>query len=173
MADDGDAYFLETQRLPGWVMALVLVAAGSSIGVFLIGFYVQLVRNEPWGDNPLSDGALTALGIGFIVLGLGLIWLFASLKLITEVHADHIRIRFAPMRAKRIPFADIASADATTVSPIRDYGGWGVRYGKGTKAYLANGNRGVLLTMPRGKNLLIGSQVPNELATALRMWMSS
>jgi hypothetical protein len=111
------------------------------------------------------------VGGAFIVFGFGLLWLFASLKLITEVHADALHIRFAPMRTKRIAFDRIEAAEVRTFRPIRDYGGWGVRYARGVKAYLAKGPRGVYLTMLDGRDILVGSQSPGELEAALRVWM--
>ena len=171
MTDNSEAYFQETQRFPAWVLVLVLVTAGLSIGVFSIGIYVQLIRGEPWGSNPMSDGALAAVGGAFIVLSAALIGLFASLRLITEVHADALHVRFAPMRTKRIQLDQIAAAEVRTFRPIRDFGGWGVRYTKQLKAYLASGNRGVQLSMLDGRHLFIGSQRPEEFEAALRAWL--
>lgn len=171
MTDHTESYFEETQRFPGWITVLVVLAAGSSIVAFTVGIYVQLIGGEPWGNNPMSDGALTIVGGAFIVFGFGLLWLFASLKLITEVHADALHIRFAPMRTKRIAFDRIEAAEVRTFRPIRDYGGWGVRYARGVKAYLAKGPRGVYLTMLDGRDILVGSQSPGELEAALRVWM--
>ena len=173
MTDHTEAYFREEQRFPKWILLLVFLAAGSSIGAFAVGFYVQFVRGDPWGSNPMSDGALATTGAVFMVFGFGLIWLFASLKLITEVHADAILLRFAPMRAKRIDLEQIATAEVRSFRPIREYGGWGVRYSKGIKAYLATGTKGVYLTMMDGRDVLIGSQRPEELESALRTWMRS
>ena len=160
--------FEETQRFPIWVMAMVILAGAASIGIFAIGFYVQLVRGEPWGNNPMTDGALLGLGVVFIALGIGLIWLFATLRLITEVHEDSVHVRFAPLRPRRIPFEQIISVEVRELRPIRDFGGWGLRYGKGTKAYLARGNRGVHLDMASGLDIVIGSQQPETLAATIR-----
>ncbi|MDH5372026.1 MAG: prominin family protein [Acidimicrobiia bacterium] len=171
MADGTDAYFRETQRLPGWAMALVIVSAGSSIAIFAVGFYVQLVRGEPWGNNPMSDGALIAMGAVFIVIGIALILLFATLRLITVIHTDAVQIRFAPMRTKRIPLVEVASVEIQTIRPIRDFGGWGVRYRRGVKAYIASGDRAVRLNMLDGRDIVIGSQQPHELEAAIRTWL--
>jgi hypothetical protein len=56
-----------------------------------------------------------------------------------------------------------------TYRPIRDYGGWGIRYGRGGKAYNVSGNRGVMLELSDGQKLLIGSQRPEELANAINL----
>ncbi len=149
---------------------LVVVAAGAPIAVFAAGIYAQLGQGEPWGDRPMSDTALAVVGGSFALLGLALIWLFASLKLITEVHPDAISIRFAPMRASRIPLAGVSAVEVVTVRPIRDFGGWGVRRGRGMKAYLARGNTGVRIRRSDGKDLFVGSQQADDLAAAIRTW---
>ena len=57
--------------------------------------------------------------------------------------------------------------EVQTYRPIRDYGGWGIRYGRGGKAYNVSGNRGVMLELSDGQKLLIGSQKPDDLANAI------
>ncbi len=51
---------------------------------------------------------------------------------------------------------------------LREYGGWGVKYGRAGKAYNVSGNRSVQLKLSSGKGLLIGSQRPEELAQAIQ-----
>ena len=171
MTANTDAYFRETQRLPGWVMALIILSAGSSIAVFVSGMYVQLVRGEPWGSNPMTDQGLIAAGAVSMVIGIALIVLFATLRLVTEVHADAVHIRFAPMRPKRIPYDSISSAEVRTIRPIRDFGGWGVRYRKGAKGYLARGNQAVWFSMRDGRDIVIGTEQPEQFESALRTWL--
>ena len=54
-----------------------------------------------------------------------------------------------------------------TYNPIREYGGWGIRYGLKSKAYNVHGNHGVQLELLNRKRLLIGSQRSEEFANAL------
>jgi hypothetical protein len=52
-----------------------------------------------------------------------------------------------------------------------DYGGWGIRYGLKGKAYSISGNRGVFFAFTEGKKvrkLMIGSQIPEKLAEAVK-----
>ncbi|MHC4338483.1 MAG: hypothetical protein ACYSTG_11155 [Planctomycetota bacterium] len=65
---------------------------------------------------------------------------------------------------------------ARTYKPIREYGGWGIRYSfrKGIgRAYNMSGNKGVQLVFKNGKKLLIGSQKPDELAQAINSIMKN
>ena len=60
-------------------------------------------------------------------------------------------------------FDYIHEAHAITYSPLKDYGGWGIRYGRKGKAYNVSGNKGVMLSMKDGKAIMIGSQNNKDL----------
>ena len=69
-------------------------------------------------------------------------------------------------------FDSIEKAEAHSYSPLRDYGGWGIRYGGKGKAYNVSGNKGVLLMLKDGKNVLIGSQNHEGLCSAINERLS-
>ena len=121
-------------------------------------------------------GLATVVGSGPLGLVLtGVICVFMwSLRLVTEVREDGLYIRFAPLHRsfRRVPWTTIESAEATTYRPLREYGGWGIRWRPGAVAYNVQGPRGVFLTRPDDRDLLVGSQRPDELATAIRETMS-
>jgi hypothetical protein len=62
-----------------------------------------------------------------------------------------VYVRFFPWRAKLIPFRDINRCEVRTYRPIREYGGWGIRYGRNGKAYNVSGDRGVQLEFIKGR----------------------
>ena len=51
--------------------------------------------------------------------------------------------------------------------PVRDYGGYGIRTTRHGTAYIAGGNRGVRLELAKGGTILIGSERPEELVSAI------
>jgi hypothetical protein len=52
--------------------------------------------------------------------------------------------------------------------PLADYWGWGIRKGRdGERVLNARGNRGVWIDLADGSRLLVGSQRPEDLASAL------
>ena len=53
-------------------------------------------------------------------------------------------------------------------SPVAEYGGWGIRYGKSGSAYNMRGNRGIQLELKNGKEFLIGTQQPEPFMQAVR-----
>ncbi|MHC4187375.1 MAG: hypothetical protein ACYSRQ_04200 [Planctomycetota bacterium] len=64
---------------------------------------------------------------------------------------------------------DLKECYIRTYRPIKEYGGWGIRYGFGEsgKAYNVKGNQGLQLVFENGKRLLIGTQKPKRLLEAV------
>ena len=148
-----DPWFAEEQRFRQWWLWL-LVLWGPVF--FLWAIFQQVVMDAPIGDNPTSDPVLIILGVIFVV---GLPGLILVSGLDTEVSQHGVRIRFRPFHRRWVvfDFESIQTAEAITYSPLKDYGGWGIKYGSKGKAYNVSGNTGVLLTMKNGKRVLIGS----------------
>ncbi len=70
-------------------------------------------------------------------------------------------------RLRRVPLDRIQSVETINHDIARDYGGYGIRSTREGKAYVADGGRGVRVTLPAGEKLVVGSQRPDELAAAL------
>ena len=147
-----------------WLWILVL---GISF-VSLWGMVQQLFLGKPFGNNPAPD---TVLIVIVIVFGFGFPYAFYKMNLTTEVRSDGIYYRFFPfhLSPRKIGFAELAKYEARTYHAIRDYGGWGIRYGRKGKVYNVSGNRGVQLEFSNGNRLLFGSQKPDEFVTALNL----
>jgi hypothetical protein len=156
--------FREVQRFrQPWLWLLVLGVAA----LIWWGALTQLLLGEPWGNRPAPDGAVAVL---WLVFGVGLPLFFWSLRLVTEVRADGVYIRFIPFHwsFQHMPLTEVKQFEAKTYRPVLEYGGWGIRYGFGGKAYNVIGNRGVQLELTNGKRLLIGSQRPEEMVSAIQ-----
>jgi len=161
-------YFSERQRFrQPWLWALTLPSMAGTVGLLWYGMYQQLFLGRPWGNQPTGDTALIVMGVATSLLCLGILWLLWASELRVELRDDSLHVRFFPFLRRSIPYARILRAEACAYSPIAEYGGWGVRYGRGGKAYNVSGNRGVRLEIEGGERLLIGSQRPEELARSL------
>jgi hypothetical protein len=102
----------------------------------------------------------------FLVLFLILLAVL-TLHQTTTVGGDAVSVRFGFLHSTRIPFTEIARAEAVAYRPIREYGGWGIRgFGK-RRALSMRGNQGVLITRVDGSTILIGSQKPRELLESI------
>jgi hypothetical protein len=104
----------------------------------------------------------------YAVVGLALLLCvaLASLRMKTAVTPEGVTVSFGFL-STRVPLSDIARAQAVAYRPLRDYGGWGIRGFGNRRAWNVRGNRGVLLVRRDGSTLLIGSQRPRELLSAL------
>jgi hypothetical protein len=57
--------------------------------------------------------------------------------------------------------------EALTYRPIKDFGGWGVRWAARGIVYNARGKRGVRMVLASGERVLVGSQRAEDLARAI------
>jgi hypothetical protein len=88
----------------------------------------------------------------------------------TEVRIDGVYVRFRPFHRnwRRFTFDDMESIEPMRYSPIREYGGWGIRTNfHGGWAYNVSGNLGVQIVMRSGKRVVIGTQRPEEIMAAV------
>ena len=156
--------FSERQRFrQWWLWLLVLIVPASALWTtFQLIVIESSIRTSSMGD-------LVTVTLG-LVFGVGVPWLMYSAGLDTEVDEYGARIRFRPFHRRWVVFgfATIQKAEAITYSPLREYGGWGIRYGRRGKAYNVSGSRGVLLTLKDGSNVLIGSAKHEALCSRIR-----
>ncbi len=155
--------FREVQRFRHWFFWVPIAVV---VGVIWWQFIQQIVIGRPPGTEPISDWAAWALTI---VFGLGFPVFAAVVRLVTEVRPGTLSIRLIPFRGRFICLQDVRSADSREYSPMREFGGWGIRLAAdGGKAYNAHGNVGVQLVLTDGKRVLVGTQRAEELIAALR-----
>jgi hypothetical protein len=103
------------------------------------------------------------------VVGLALIIPYGGLR--TVVTRQDITVRFGlpGIRVLRLRLDDIASIELRDFSPLREFGGYGIRFNGQMSAYYMRGSRGVLLTLNNNKKYLIGSDRPEQLMAVLRV----
>lgn len=156
--------FREAQHFRQWWLWLLLLPVS---GVSWYAVIRQVLLGQPWSDRPAPDVVILLI---WLLSGVGLPLLFLGLRLVTEIRADGIYLRFIPfhLRWQRLPFEELESCAARPYRPIVEYGGWGIRYGFKGKAYNVSGNRGVQLVFKNGRRLLIGSQRADELAALIQ-----
>jgi len=166
--------FREVQRSRQWWLWLTLVSGTVfAVVIFAYGIIEQIVLHRPFGSNPMSDTALVTTAVLVVLLMVVLDALFLGANLVTEVRPDGLHIRYFPFHLsfRRIPLENVTKVEAVTYSPIRDYGGWGIRWARTGKAYNPTGDRGVRIHYADGRHILIGSQRPEELAQAVQSVM--
>jgi hypothetical protein len=88
----------------------------------------------------------------------------------TMVTRENITVRWGILgfKALRLKAAEIQDAEIHDFAPLRDFGGYGIRFNREMKAYFMRGTRGVKLTTINGKTYLIGSDFPDHLLSVLQ-----
>jgi len=157
-------HFSEQQKFKQWWIWLILFGIN---GLLMFGIFTQVVAGHSFGDKPMSDSGLL-ISAGFIF---SFTVVFLNLRLETFIKNDGIHVRFFPfhIKFKHYPWESISRSYVREYSPLMEYGGWGLRmglFGKGT-AFNVSGSMGLQLEFTNSKKLLIGTNKPEELITAL------
>ena len=162
--------FSEEQRFDQlWLKVPLYVLAVVNIVLFAYGFYKQLIAGKPWGDNPMSDVGLVFVTFFVFLIWGGVFFLFEKTKLFTTIYENRILLRFPPFfyKEKSIPARIIQKMEVRKYNPIKEFGGWGLRYGFKGKAYNVKGNMGLQIQFINGKRLLVGTQKPDQVKWAI------
>jgi hypothetical protein len=131
--------------IPGLLLVLAALGAGSS-------------------GAPVSVVALLGAAAATLLTGF---WL-RRLALVTVVDEGTITLQYRGLwKTRSIPISTVRDARPRTYRPIRDYGGWGIKFGPKGWAYSVSGRQGVQLVLTEKRPLLIGSKRPDELAEAI------
>lgn len=114
----------------------------------------------------------TALGVVSSTMALLLILLF-NIKLETRIDDKEITIRYLPFirKWKKYTKTQIKSWEVSSYQPVMDYGGWGIKGNRTTRAYSVLGNEGLLLDVGQKKKIRIGTMKAKELADFMENWM--
>ena len=156
-----ETLFHEEQRFPQ--MRLRTMLAFPPIVLIILVIW-RVVLGHPLERLPMSNASL----IGWTVF-LWLIYLrLVTVRLVTEIRPGGLFISLRGLWPTRcIPLIEAISINIVSYDPMRDFGGYGIRSKHRKKAYIARGNRAVKLALADGTTLLIGSQRPGELVSAI------
>lgn len=171
-------YFEEVQtfRENGWVLALAVAVALSTLLPLAYGLHQQLVEGIPWGNEPMSDNGLilmffvvlVSLGIaGFVVL---------SSKLEVKVNGQGLHYRFFPITPQWRLITPEAIATYTLEKRFKIFqsGGFGHHrsFLRNMRSYRIRGGQHLSVTLRNGHRLLLGTQDPGGLEWAMKKMMA-
>ncbi len=141
--------FVENQKFRQWWL-----------WVILLSFPIMSV-------NPFEE---KAIDFTYVLIGLAIPLIFYLFELRIKVSNEGLHYQFFPFHLKShiIKIEDIEKFKAMEYSPLKEYGGWGIKYGFKGKAYNVSGNKGVKVFLKNGANIMFGSQKYKELSKALK-----
>ena len=147
--------YTETQRFTQWWLWLIL-----------IGSWITMMYSIATVSPPTTISFLISFVIGMI-----LPVLFWQMKLTTRITEEGIYVRFFPFHFKEkfFPWETITASYVRTYSPLKEYGGWGIKYGFNGQGIVYNvaGNVGLQLQFKEGDPILIGTQKGEEIKQVL------
>jgi len=120
-----------------------------------------------WISAGLSLGSEPGASILLGVLGVVFVMFYGGQR--TRVSRDEITIRYgiAGIRVLRCVMPEVTSVSVRSFSPLREFGGYGIRFSGSTTAYFLGGTRGVQVERSGKRSLLIGSSHPQRLAAVI------
>ena len=148
MGRDRYVVFEETTPWPSWVALLVYGAGWLSAG----GVLAQLWRGR---EGAVRFGAVA--GAALLAAGpLVLQGVFGRLRV--QVTRTSLLISFGYLRliSKLVPFTEIRDLEAVKYGPLREFGGWGIRWSFRKTAWTIRGDRALRLTLENGRSLYVG-----------------
>lgn len=162
---NNDILFTEKQRMTQWWLSWVWILLFGMNGIFLYGIYVQIIGGQPFGDKPGTDFDLL-VGAGIIFL---LTIFLLSIRLDTIIKKDGIYIQFFPFhrKPKYYPWDSLTKLYFRQYAPLREFGGWGLRFGRDGMAYTFSGNMGLQLEFKGHTKVLIGTRKQDEMTAVL------
>lgn len=150
--------FTEIQRFTQWWVWAFLIGL---LCLPLYGIYQQILRGEPWGNNPMSDTGLWIFLLGMLAF----LGFFAYIELRTEIDQRGVRVRLRPIASRVFKWENIEKVEPITYGCV----GYGLRLSfKYGTVYNIKGNKGVAIYLKDGGRYLVGTQQQEAFMNAAR-----
>ncbi|WP_203654122.1 hypothetical protein [Demequina activiva] len=123
-----------------FALVLLLGCAGLCAAIFTVG---AGWRQAPW----LCAGTLA------------LLLCLLAVPLTVTVDDTHLRVRLAGALRRDIALADVRAVERREYAPVREFGGWGWRWGlthRNARAYTTTGTTAVVLTLRDSQEVYLG-----------------
>lgn len=95
-----------------------------------------------------------------------------TLRMTTSIGDRTLTVSYGwiPVLEKTILLSDIQEVQVCSYHPLKQFGGWGWRYGRdGTHALTAKGTQGVCFRLQDGRKFVVGSSKSRKLADTVRL----
>ncbi|MEK6477710.1 DUF6141 family protein [Catalinimonas sp. 4WD22] len=152
------SHFGEVQKVRQiWMWILLAIAFA---GLVLMGAH-QVIFKKAFGENWLT---LSSISFVAVVLGLFALLIYKA-HLETRINEKGIHHRFFPLQLqfRTIRWDEVEEVYIREYDALSEYGGWGIKFGNGGKAYTVKGRYGLQLELSDERKILIGTQKPIEL----------
>lgn len=113
------------------------------------------------------DAGLRAATILLAVLTVILSGLY-SVRLVTKIGVEKISYQFYPFHLKeRSINTSERDIEVSKYSPLKEFGGWGLRWRPGKVAFSVSGSHCIRINSDTGREIVLGTQKPEKAEKAL------
>ena len=160
--------YREVTPWPLWVTLLIWVSGlGGGLAVLAPAYKIL---SESGGAGADIDKRVLRFILGGLVMLMPLFFQLLWGAMIVEVSPDELTATFGRLGwpTKRIAFDDVAAMEPVTYRPIREFGGWGIRFaGGGKSAWTTRGDKALKVELKDGKTVYVGSDKPERLLSRI------
>jgi len=145
--------YTEVQRVDSiWPLAILTIT-------LVFNWFLYFVQG--YQDMDLFYGSMFSIAI--------ICTFFALVRLDTKINNESVRYKLFPFHWKwrNINWRDIEKSEIRTYKPLKEYGGWGLQFGKSGNACTIKGNEGLQIYIKNGKKILIGTNNATALEEVL------
>jgi hypothetical protein len=90
-------------------------------------------------------------------------------KLVTKIRDNKLSYQFYPFHlSEREINLDERKIEVTDYSPLKEFGGWGLRWRPGKIAFSVSGSKAIRINSDEGREIVLGTQKPEEVKEAVR-----
>jgi hypothetical protein len=150
LRDNRPFLFWQSQN-PRWVSILTV-----GLPLVMIAVAVVMWFNEVW------------FSLLYLAIAAAISLLYGGLRTIVTRESVTVRLGLLGLRVLKLSTAEIANAEIMEFSPIKDFGGYGIRFNGKMYAYFLSGRRGIKIRIGHGMQYLIGSDHPEQLLAVIK-----
>jgi hypothetical protein len=103
-----------------------------------------------------------------IVVGMPFVMFYGGMRVVVSRDDLSVRYGIPGIRVLHLKMSDISQAEIMSFAPLKDFGGYGIRFNGKMWAYYLRGSRGVRITAKNGEVRLIGSDHPERLLATIQ-----
>ena len=171
-------FFEEKQKLPGYVVWIVVFTSLAMCVPLLRGLYIRLVLNETWGNSGFSNFEICISLAAVFLIAPVIVWFLATMNLVVKIDSGGISYVSTPVdgKEKRITRQEIHSYEVRKLK-------WDellqstksrrlMQQGK-SKIHRFSGTMGLVLRLPGEATIILGTTNPDGMIWAMKKLMTA
>ena len=148
--------FSDIQRPKDRVFSYILILSGL---IILSATIVIMLQSE---NNPIVY--IPLIGSFFLIVGL-----YRYMKLIITINKEGIFYQYRPFHfsAKKIDWTDVKEYQIIEINPMKDFGGFGIKYTANKKGYIINKGPALEIIKANDKTIVVNISDKEDVEKAI------